>query len=420
MKSPFQFIKWMAVALLLGFVMLHPAQQARAADFTVNVADDEDDGICDSAHCSLREAIIAANDADGKDRINFDISGAGVHTIQPTSGLPPVTDPIMIDGTTQPDFTDHPLIEIDGSAAGAGVNGLAIFAGGSTVKGLIVNRFTFAGIFLGLGGGNTIVGNYIGTTADGSESAANRDGVYLFQSHDNVIGGTTSEARNVISGNWDDGVNPNTANGTIIQGNYIGTSADGAGKVGNSGDGIKIDAHSNNTQVGGEDGANRIAYNAGRGVYMEANGDNPSTGSHVSENEIYDNGGLGIDLGGDGVSDIGDGDIGPNNLQDFPVLTTAEITDAAVLIEGTLSNDAGLEYRLEFFTNDACDDSGYGEGQIFIGATTITTDTNGEGVFRVELMSDIVVGQYVTATATDADNNTSEFSACVEAVAASG
>jgi len=419
MKIILQLTKWIAAAVLLGCVISHPAQGAQVvATFTVNTTDDAADGTCDSAHCSLREAMNAANDSDGVDTIGFNISGEGIHTIQPTSALPPITDPVVIDGGTQPGFTDQPLIELDGSMAGSGVNGLTIFAGESVIKSLIINRFAFAGIFMGLGGGNTIIGNYIGTNTDGTAAAGNRDGVYMLQSHNNIIGGTTPDARNVLSGNWDDGINPNTANGTIILGNFIGTSADGLHPIGNSGDGIKIDARSNDTQIGGKSdeggGANVIAYNNGRGVYMEADGDNYGVGNHIFENAIYDNGGLGIDLGGDGVTANGDDDSGPNHLQNFPILTSVQTTGTTILVEGTLSGEADLEYRLEFFANETCDDSGNGEGERFIGAAMIVTGGSGEDSFSIELEAEVVTGTFISATATDEANNTSEFSACLE------
>lgn len=406
--------------LFIALAVLSPIPQARAATFTVNVTDDENDGTCDSTHCSLREAISAANTAAGTDTISFDIPGAGVHTIQPTAALPTITQPVIIDGTTQPGYSDYPLIELDGSAAGAGVNGLTIFAGSSTVKGLVINRFTFAGIFLGLGGGNTIAGNFIGTNAAGSGAAGNRDGVYLLQSHNNTIGGATPGAGNLISGNWDDGINPNTANGTIIQGNFIGTDAAGTSAVGNSGDGIKIDAQSNNTRIGGDDGANVIAYNLGRGVYMEINGGNYGVGNQVLGNAIFGNGGLGIDLGGDGVTanDAGDADTGPNNLQNFPVLTSAYTALNVFMAAGTLNSEADLAYRVEFFANDVCDPSGNGEGQTFLGWTAAMTDDSGDAAFNVDLAVHVEAGKFITATATSLDNDTSEFSACLEVAAA--
>src|SRR5512134_514426 len=83
-----------------------------AATFTVNSTNDFDDGMCNVAHCSLREAIFAANGAAGTDTIRFAI-GAGQKTIQPGSALPTITDPVVIDGTTQPGFSGTPIIELD-------------------------------------------------------------------------------------------------------------------------------------------------------------------------------------------------------------------------------------------------------------------------------------------------------------------
>ena len=80
---------------------------------------------------SLREAILAVDNTPGLDTITFNIGTGGVATIKPTSSLPPITGPVVIDGTTQPGYTGTPIIELDGSLAGAGVNGLTITAGNS-------------------------------------------------------------------------------------------------------------------------------------------------------------------------------------------------------------------------------------------------------------------------------------------------
>ena len=115
--------------------------------FIVNSNDDIDDGVCDVSHCSLREAIAAANDNPGVDPIAFNIPSEGPHTIQPMSALPTITDPVIIDGYTQPGAspsTSGPglalntvlKIELDGTNAGAGSNGITITAGISTVRGL--------------------------------------------------------------------------------------------------------------------------------------------------------------------------------------------------------------------------------------------------------------------------------------------
>jgi CSLREA domain-containing protein len=106
------------------------------ATFTVNSANDVDDGACSQQHCSLREAINAANVNPGKDVVAFGIPGDGIPTIHPRSELPVVTDRIVIDGTTQP----AGRIEIDGSRTELAA-GLSLQTGGSTVRGLVVNRF---------------------------------------------------------------------------------------------------------------------------------------------------------------------------------------------------------------------------------------------------------------------------------------
>jgi hypothetical protein len=82
----------------------------------------------DSGAGSLRQAILDANATGGADVIAFDIPGSGVQTIAPASPLPAVTDPLTIDGTTQPGYAGAPLIELDGLGAGQGVTGLDISA----------------------------------------------------------------------------------------------------------------------------------------------------------------------------------------------------------------------------------------------------------------------------------------------------
>lgn len=205
------------------------------ATFIVStVADtlDANDGLL-----SLREAIIAANDNDGPDQIEFSIPGAGPHTIQPTTPLPVVTDTVEIDGTTQPGFAGSPVIEIDGSLAGE-TAGLEFNADGNTVRGLTVNRFTgdsFSGDGSGLAfvdsNNNTIQGNYIGTDVTGMLDFGNQmDGIYLLNSGNNQIGGTSVADRNVIGGNGDASINffgSNPGSGNVVEGNYIGITSSG-------------------------------------------------------------------------------------------------------------------------------------------------------------------------------------------------
>jgi hypothetical protein len=137
-----------------------------------------------------------------------------------------------------------------------------------------------------------------------------------------------------------------------------------------------------------------------------------STGNAVLRNAIYSNVGLGIDLGPNGVTpnDPGDADTGPNNLQNFPVLTAATRT-ATLAVTGTLNSTAATAFRVEFFANDALDPSGHGEGQRYLGFVSVTTDGSGNAAIAAALpVTGVSVGNFITATATDAAGNTSEFS----------
>src|SRR5262249_33165824 len=107
--------------------------------WTVNTSDDHDDSACTLLDCTLREAINRANDETGTDPISFAIAGAGVHTITPATALPVITDPVVIDGSTQPGYSGTPLIELDGTQASlaggiVGATGLEISAGSSTIR----------------------------------------------------------------------------------------------------------------------------------------------------------------------------------------------------------------------------------------------------------------------------------------------
>src|SRR5262249_39354915 len=157
-----------------------------------------------------------------------------------------------LDGTTQPGFAGSLLIELDGESAGAGADGLALTAGGTTVRGLVINRFGGAGLAL-TGGDNTVAGNFIGTDPTGQARLPNGVGVLLVNSAENTIGGTAAEARNVISGNAGDGVRVvgGGANGNVIAGNWIGTDAGGTGPLGNGGAGVEVVGFAANNVVGG-------------------------------------------------------------------------------------------------------------------------------------------------------------------------
>ncbi|MBZ0280115.1 MAG: SBBP repeat-containing protein [Anaerolineae bacterium] len=392
---------------------------------TVTSTADTDDGNCDS-HCTLREAINASNSTPNQQTIAFNIPGAGVKTIQPTSMLPTISDPVIINGTSQTGFNGVPIIEIDGSQAGPIANGFYLTTGGSVIRGLIINNFVGAGIVLQGVGSNQIVGNYIGTDSTGTQAHGNRDGIYILGTPENVIGGTTPVDRNVISGNHDDGINfegPNTINNQV-RGNFIGTAADGISPLGNAGDGIKISYASSGVFIGSAtttNAGNVIAFNNLRGVYGELDGGSAGVSNRILGNFIFGNVGIGIDLNGDGITpnDTGDGDTGANNLQNYPVLTEVLSSAGVTAISGTFNSLPNTTFRLEFFANPTCDSSGYGEGQIYLGFASLTTDGDGNQSFMVGLNVNVPVGQFITATASANSSSTSEFSACIPVTAGS-
>jgi len=453
---------------------------------TVNTTDDGNDGACNAAHCSLREAILTSNSTPGQfETIVFQIGGGGAQTISTTSALPDITDPVLVDGTTQPGFISPPLVEINGAGAGAVTAGLNITGGGSTVRGLTVNRFngngirlasagnTVAGCYVGtnaagttaqanngsgvfienasnnnVGGtnaadrnlisgnaahgvriegvnstGNRVVGNLIGTDAAGTAALGNTNaGVAVLGANGNIVGGANAASRNVISGNGNVGllISGAGANANLIQGNFIGTQADGTSALANLTGGVGIANGASGNTVGGTNAAagNRIAFNGGDGVSVGT-----GTGNRILSNSIHTNGTtaqhLGIDLGPDGVTpnDLGDGDTGANNLQNFPVVNSAASNGVATGVSGTLNSTASTTFRVEFFSNPSCDVSGSGEGAQLLGTADVVTDAGGNATFNVSLPN-VTVGQVLTATATDPAGNTSEFSACSMVVAA--
>jgi hypothetical protein len=199
--------------------------------------------------------------------------------------------------------------------------------------------------------------------------------------------------------------------GTQVVNNYVGT--DGTNDLGNAGAGILIAGTGN--RVGGPtpEEANVIAYN---GVGIEVTGGAVNGFLH---NSIFANIGLGIDLGGDGVThnDLGDGDIGPNGLLNFPELTSAVDDGLNTTVSGSIDvGSPAFPARLEFYANSDCDPSGYGEGETYIGRELVEILPGGTANFEISLPITGLVGSYLTAT--NRTGPSSEFSACVEVTSA--
>jgi hypothetical protein len=206
----------------------------------------------------------------------------------------------------------------------------------------------------------------------------------------------------------------------VVQGSLICSAADGPSPLGIGGVGVHA-ARSTDRAIGGTapGAGNTIAYNGGDGVKVGMGSSFTfCCGNRILSNSIFSNGKLGIDLNPPGVTpnDPGDADRGPNELQNFPVLTA--VTSTA--INGTLNSKPNTTYRLEFFANRERDATGFGEGERFHGSIGVTTDGGGNATFTFAPSGGVPAGQFITATATDPVNNTSEFSGAVQAPAGEG
>jgi CSLREA domain-containing protein len=330
---------------------------------------------------------------------------------------------------------------------GNGVSGVDIYRsnhntiGGSTeFERNVISGNVSSGIAIFDGTGNKVSGNYIGTDANGYTVLGNKDyGVFIGNSMDSIIGGNTENERNVISGNRC-GIKINKSNRNLISGNYIGTDASGTAKLGNKKNGIEIGGGSQNNTIGGKTESekniisgnqhagifisdvntdfnkvignnigtdasgnsnlgngtygvniliaknniigpnNKIAYNGSIGVEVSGS---DTYGNMITQNSIYSNGGKGIAI----IE-------GANQGISAPVITSSSL--GSVIIGGT----ACSKCTVELFQNSTNE----GEGERYLGANI--ADYRGEFSINIESLDDLCL----TATATDSEMGTSEFS----------
>lgn len=292
---------FMAIGLIF---MASPAGAAATIVVNSNADTAADDGVC-----TLREAIVASNSNTasginagecasgdpGADVINFSISGIADftidgqngYTIQPSTGLPNITETVTINGYSQPGaqantatapepLNGRLLIELQGSP---GIGMSSIQANSSVIRGLVINSFDSTGIIV-WGDDIQVLGNYIGTDPTGLIALPNAlngiNGHNSGTSDRAIIGSTNPADRNVISGNAGAGITPNTGqDGWIVKGNYIGMGADGVTQVGNSAPingpgGMSIDNCSDTVVGGTEVGAtNVISGNKNFGIFPD-------------------------------------------------------------------------------------------------------------------------------------------------------
>ncbi len=313
-------------------------------------------------------------------------------------------------------------VEPDGQTAmGNGLSGIRINGdrnliggGSSNARRNLISANGTQGIQVGAGLSNRIENNFIGTTADGMNALGNAGGIAVLGAS-TLIGARPAQSTsgNLISGNTEFGIRVNGGENTFILGNTIGLAQDGTTPLGNTGNGIEVVGAASNTAIGGTGTleANRIAYNSGDGVIVNTTADGTPVQATIRGNAIFDNTDLGIGLGTDGVdtNDPGDTDSGENGRQNYPVLTT---TPGSLTIDVALDSRPNTQYVIDIYRNATCDRLGHGEGQQYVSTSgIITTDANGRVSLTIPLNNQ-TSGDYITATATDADGNTSEFSAC--------
>jgi len=479
----------------------------------------------DSGPGSLRQAIINANIYAGTNAIVFNIPGSGPFTISALSLLPAINNNVLIDATTQPGYAGNPVVQLSGSSLPNGTtgDGLTLNVGNSAVKGLSIYGFPGNGLTLSNGSGSVIQGNDFGWNLSAAQAVVNgKNGIMIYNSASNVIGGASAGTQNVVvtsgndgihiegtnaignrvlgnivgmlpsgtgnsvgaggngivitnaSGNFIGGTNAGAGNVSsgnngsglfiagskaslnVVQGNYFGTDITGTNAAKNSGDGITILNSSSNT-IGGLTftAGNVLSGNGGNGISITGpaaqfnlvqgnfigcdqsgtvnlkNDDGVLTTSSSNNtigglatgagNVIAFNSSFGVVVnsgqcailmnslnnnGNGGDISLLSGSTRTGNLPAVPpVLTGASNNFTVTWVSGVLTNTPGSTYRIEFYASPNLSDA-----QTFLGATNIVTANTGIATFKQFLTTGNIINQYLTATATDVNGNTSQIS----------
>ena len=360
---------------------------------------------------SLREAVNYANSHSGPDTIKFnlynDTGSPQVHLIQLGSSLILNDSGTTIDGYSQPGAKANTLrngsnakisMRLEGGGGSGNLfDGLLINGSNCTVRGLSLTDFS-NGIHINgyMTSGTKVAGNNIGINAAGNTAVPNINGVFIDNSFSNIIGGSTPGERNTISGSTNAGVAIDgiSAQMNKVIGNYMGTDPTNTSTFYNRYD-VYMSRGFGNAIGGTKVGEGNLILN-GVTIVGEDTIQNSVRGNLMPDS--------GIDLGGNGATanDLGDADRGPNNFQNFPVLSAASSGGSPTFIRGSLNSTANTTFTLDFYANGA---------RSYLGSSTVTTDSSGNVTFSVTLPNVTVNnGSSVSATATDPSGNTSEFS----------
>jgi len=265
-----------------------------------------------------------------------------------------------------------------------------IIGGAGSGEGNVISGNTGVGIHLEQSDNNIIRGNFIGTNAAGMSALPNEDGIHVdYLSDNNTIGGASPGQGNLMSGNewagiWISGTAGLYATtGTQVKGNLIGTDVAGIAQVGN-GWGVMISRRGQDSIIGGSAAGegNVIAFSEHEGVYITYS---DSLRNSVRGNSIHSNGGGGILLASGGNGELA-----------APIIGSAG---------GSVTGHTEPKCypcTVEVFSDNE------DEGRIYHGYTATNNDTMGTWTYAGP-----VTGPKITATITDANGNTSEFSAPV-------
>lgn len=409
------------------FVLFVPVSFIHAqTNWVVNSTDDVDDGTCDAAHCSLREAINAANTTAGADIIGFAIPGAAPYRIEPISPLPALTDAeTIIDGTTQTAYALGDII-IDGTNTAPKSHGLAVAASNTEIYGLKIVNFDISNnaginisannqlsdIIIGAPGKSNIVGNchqgifidliancnnvtiqsnYVGVdpTAGMSDIGNTINGIVVMQGvcTNVLIGGDATQGEGNVVGFNSDGIRIRVE-GAVVQGNFVGTDETATMDLGNTGFGINLDdspGTPNNCLIGGEGTGqgNTIAFNS-VGIFKY-----PTAAINRFQRNSFFCNGTGIQY---------------QNSTTNGTAPPAVLCVSTGLVEGKAAPNTIIEvFQVD---NAACPANTSCQGTIYLGEDV--TDANGDWSVPVSLN----VGDIVGATATDLVSNTSPFGNC--------
>jgi CSLREA domain-containing protein len=397
--------------------------------------------------CTLRAAIEFANSgSEPPYTITFSIPGSAPFVIGPTTPLPPITVPVIINAKPI-GYSGAPIVVLDGSGIGATADGLVVDAANSEVNGLSIVNFNRTAVAV-VADSVKVHDNYIGMLQDGENTGPNLNGIFVSSSGvqitDNLVSGNVYGVRlagvatntviqgniiglsasgtldrgnsddgvrmegasggnwlqnNVISGNGGDGIEVSGGGfGNQIYGNKIGTLINGTSPLRNDNNGINLSG-ANDTIISSD---NIIANNGANGVYIGS-----GSGNLITSNSIYANAIKGIEISGAST----------NNGIASPTMVQALWDPSYVYAEGVMSGLApSSDYKLDLYTNLIGP-----QGETFVNSVIVSTDGSGSANFGVAMpisVPDPSTGTLtmVTATVTDGAFNTSEFSNGVFAI----